>query len=160
MAFHIQQLSKATLRSSSVIRAMAQSELRSSARASRKTPVVGLPGRAFSSSVARKSQTLNFEEFANIINGRPRPVEGNNYYTSKSPETAEPLWKVPKGTEQDITEAVGAGKEAFATWSELPLKERARRVESLAQALEEQKAEFSDLLRAETGKPVRGSVRR
>jgi acyl-CoA reductase-like NAD-dependent aldehyde dehydrogenase len=105
-------------------------------------------------------EQLNFDEFANIINGQPRPVRGDIYYTSKSPETTESLWKVPKGTEQDIAEAVGAGKEAFDAWSELPLKERARRVESLAQALQEQKAEFAQLLMAETGKPVRRSPRR
>ena len=58
------------------------------------------------------------------INGKN--VAGSDYFHTTNPATGEVLAEVASGGEAEIHQAVAAAKEAFPTWANLPMKERAR----------------------------------
>lgn len=64
------------------------------------------------------------------------------------------MWDVPVATQKDLDDAVAASKSAFTAWSKLSHDERSKLVKDFANALEQHKAEFTELLYRETGKPV------
>lgn len=57
-------------------------------------------------------------------------------------------------TEADVDAAVAAAKEAFKTWSKVPYEERRRAVLAYADAVDQLRTGFRDLLISEQGKPV------
>lgn len=68
------------------------------------------------------------------------------------------MWDVPVATPTDLDDAVSAAKTAFTTWSALPHDGRSKFVKEFASRLEQHKAEFTQLLYRETGKPVRSKT--
>lgn len=99
-----------------------------------------------------KVSTVEFDSFSNIIDGQPRG--GKAKYNDINPATKEKLWDVPVATQQDVEDAVSAAQKAFPSWSKTPFEQRAKMLTQLADAYAAYEKEFTDLMVAETGKPV------
>lgn len=92
-----------------------------------------------------------------ILAGEPRdgqPRGGKAKYNGINPATKEKLWDVPIATQQDVEDAVSAARKAFPSWSKTPFEQRAKLLVQFADAYEGYDKEFTDLMVAETGKPV------
>jgi acyl-CoA reductase-like NAD-dependent aldehyde dehydrogenase len=93
-----------------------------------------------------------FEDFQNIINGKKSSTAETRH--GINPATAKPNPEVPVSTQTDVDNAVAAAQEAFKTWSEVPLAERANALRAFADGLEPYAEDFAKLLTQEQGKPV------
>lgn len=98
------------------------------------------------------SQKLNFDTFQNVINGKL--VSSGKTRRGVNPANKKELWEVPVATEQDLDDAVNAGRAAFKKWKNVPYAERSKAIIAFADALESHKSEFSKLLTTEQGKPA------
>jgi betaine-aldehyde dehydrogenase len=70
-----------------------------------------------------------------------------------NPATGEPIAEAPISSEEDANRAVAAARRAFAEWSETTPGERALALLKLADAIEENAEEITDLEAANAGKP-------
>ncbi|KAL2850775.1 Aldehyde/histidinol dehydrogenase [Aspergillus pseudodeflectus] len=93
-----------------------------------------------------------FEDFQNIINGKKSSTAETRH--GINPATAKPNPEVPVSTQTDVDDAVAAAQEAFKTWSEVPLAERANALRAFADGLEPYAEDFAKLLTQEQGKPL------
>lgn len=100
-----------------------------------------------------KVSTVKWDEFSNIINGQQRGAKSQHH--GVNPVTGEKLWAVPIGTQQDVNEAVEAAKTAFESFKNTTLAERKEMIAKLKDALMANADDMTELLCAETGKPVR-----
>ena len=69
--------------------------------------------------------------------------------------TEEIMGSVPEGTAQDVDRAVTAAREAFASWSQTSVDERAEWMGRIAQALGGRMEEIAALIAQEVGMPVK-----
>jgi acyl-CoA reductase-like NAD-dependent aldehyde dehydrogenase len=69
--------------------------------------------------------------------------------------TEEVIGSVPDGTPKDVDRAVAAAREAFETWSQTTVDERAEWMGRIAQALGERMEEIAALIAREVGMPVK-----
>lgn len=99
-----------------------------------------------------KVNNIDFQSFSNIVDGQPRG--GKAKYNGINPATKEKLWDVPIATQQDVEDAVSSARKAFPSWSKTPFEQRAKLLVQFADAYEGYEKEFTDLMVAETGKPV------
>lgn len=74
-----------------------------------------------------------------------------------NPATEEVISKVPKGTEEDVDQAIDAAHKAFLSWEKVPSTERASYLHKMADKLEERKEQFVEMLTEENGKTVKAS---
>src|SRR5688500_20234234 len=87
----------------------------------------------------------------------------SNWYELTNPATGEPLGRVPMCGTTEVSEAVGAAREAFPKWRETPVVQRARYLFKFRTLLEENFDEIARLVAQGTGKTMdeaRGSRRR
>jgi betaine-aldehyde dehydrogenase len=75
---------------------------------------------------------IGFRPKGLFIGGAWRPAAGEETLESINPSTGERLGEVPLASEADVDSAVMAAQEAFHEWRRVPVKERARSLESLA----------------------------
>lgn len=100
------------------------------------------------------SKSLNlWDNYVQIINGKSSPTEKS--HRGVNPATLENKPDVPVATQDDLNQAVDAGRKAFKSWSKVPWEERKKKLFEWADAIEAQKNDFRDLLISEQGKPVR-----
>lgn len=87
-----------------------------------------------------------------LINGEF--VKSTSQQTSPvlNPATQELLGEVPFATQQEVNTAVAGAKDAFSTWKEVPVVERARYLQRYLQLLNKHHDELGELLSQETGK--------
>jgi succinate-semialdehyde dehydrogenase/glutarate-semialdehyde dehydrogenase len=71
-----------------------------------------------------------------------------------NPETEEVIAEAPEVDAQSVEQALAAAKDAFQTWSRMPLSQRQPIILKYADLLEQNRDEIIDLLVAETGKPI------
>ena len=84
-----------------------------------------------------QAPVLNFSPRGLFIGGRwLSPAEGKSF-VSINPSNMEKLADVPSATEADVDAAVKAARAGFKEWSRVPIKERARCLELLADRIEE-----------------------
>ena len=69
--------------------------------------------------------------------------------------TEEPMGSIPEGTPEDVDRAVAAAREAFESWAQTPVDERAAWMERIAQALGERMEEIAALIAGEVGMPIK-----
>jgi len=69
--------------------------------------------------------------------------------------TEEVMGSVPDGTAQDVDRAVAAARDAFASWSQTSVDERAEWMGRIAQALGGRMEEIAGLIAQEVGMPVK-----
>jgi acyl-CoA reductase-like NAD-dependent aldehyde dehydrogenase len=72
-----------------------------------------------------------------------------------NPTTEEPLGSVPEGSAQDVERAVQAAREAFPSWSETPVQQRAQALQAIADGIGERMDEIAALVAQEVGMPVK-----
>ena len=94
-----------------------------------------------------------FSEYKNTINGKLATTKETRH--GINPATGKPNPEVPVCTQQDVDDAVTAGKTAFKKWAKVPWAERKKAVLAFADALEKNTEDFAKLLTQEQGKPVR-----
>jgi len=83
-----------------------------------------------------QTPSLNFTPRGFYIGGRwVEPAEGKSF-ASINPSNMETLAEVPSAGDVDVDTAVQAAKAAFKDWSRVPIKERARCLELLADRIE------------------------
>lgn len=70
-----------------------------------------------------------------------------------NPATEELIDTVPRGTAEDVANAVEAAKVAFSMWRKVPAFERAGLLHAAANLTQAQEEELTDLLTIEQGKP-------
>jgi acyl-CoA reductase-like NAD-dependent aldehyde dehydrogenase len=87
--------------------------------------------------------------------GRLVAARSGRTYADSSPWTEDVIAEVPDADEQDVVAAVDAAREAAAGWRRTPVRERARLVEQLADAIEERAQDFAVLDAIDGGAPVR-----
>ena len=99
----------------------------------------------------------------NLVGGRRIPPETDEVLDVLDPANGEVLARVPLSTAADVERAAQAAAEAYETWSETPVMERARVMFRLQQLCERQLDELAELCTLENGKAIgesRGEVRR
>ncbi len=69
--------------------------------------------------------------------------------------TEEVMGSIPEGTPDDVDRAVAAAREAFATWSQTSVDERAEWMERIAGALGARMDEVASLIAQEVGMPLK-----
>lgn len=104
------------------------------------------------SPASQDKNRLDFNNFVQIINGQAKLTQSTRH--GLNPANRKPKAEVPVATEQDLDEAIAAAKAAFKVWSCVPYEERKKAVLAYADAIDDLRTEFRDLLISEQGKPV------
>jgi aldehyde dehydrogenase (NAD+) len=84
---------------------------------------------------------------------------GGAWHTSSGTDTIavissaseQEVGRVPRGTGEDVDRAVKAARHAFATWSRLPVEERARWLEKLSAAMKTRVPQIAEAIAHEVG---------
>ncbi|WP_201450722.1 aldehyde dehydrogenase family protein [Paenibacillus sp. An7] len=89
-------------------------------------------------------------------------IDGEYIRTKKTipvinPSNEEVIAEVPDASREDLDRAVAAAREAFPAWSSRPTEERAELLIKLADVIEKNKEELTELLMNENGKPLQAS---
>lgn len=100
-----------------------------------------------------KVSTIKFDEFSNIVDGKPRGSKEKHQGTN--PATGEKLWDVPIANQQDVDDAVVSAQKAFEKWSLVPFEKRVELLKKFKDHYLSYADEMIELMKAETGKPVR-----
>jgi len=87
------------------------------------------------------------------INGRFTNGRATESIQVLNPATEEVLDEVPRGTAEDVNEAVAAAKQAFPEWSRTPATVRAGLLHEAANKMKAHAEELTHLLTEEEGKP-------
>ena len=72
--------------------------------------------------------------------------------------TEEVIGRIPQSTPQDVDKAVAAAREAFESWSQTSLKDRADCMRQISGALAARSEEIGALVSQELGMPLKLSV--
>lgn len=75
-------------------------------------------------------------------------------FSSHSPSSGAAIWSGKAAAAADVDRAVGAARQAFAAWADLPFAERERIARAFATLLERDKERLADVIGQETGKPL------
>lgn len=98
-----------------------------------------------------------------FIGGELRESQSTEWLDVTNPATGEVITHLPLATESEVNDAVANAQEAFKTWSETPVVERARVLFRFKQKLEEHRQELTELVIIDNGKTLSeaaGSVQR
>jgi betaine-aldehyde dehydrogenase len=99
---------------------------------------------------------LNFTPRGLYIGGRwASPVAGKSF-ASINPSNMEKLADIPSADENDVDIAVKAAKNAFKEWSRVPIRERARCLELLADRIENNAEELALFDAVDAGNAIMG----
>ena len=99
----------------------------------------------------------------NYVGGEWIDAKTNEYQQVFNPATGEVIAEVPISTREDVDHAVTTAKEAFQTWSEVPVPRRARILFKYQQLLVDNWDQLAELITIENGKNLkeaRGEVQR
>src|SRR5208282_3300955 len=103
-----------------------------------------------------QAPALNFTPRGLYIGGRWVAPTGGKSFASINPSNMEKLADVPCAGEADVDTAVKAAKEAFKEWSRVPIKERARCLELLADRIENNADELALFEAVDSGNAIVG----
>ncbi|TKD70714.1 CoA-acylating methylmalonate-semialdehyde dehydrogenase [Pseudalkalibacillus hwajinpoensis] len=99
----------------------------------------------------------------NFVDGEWIDAKTKDYQDVFNPATGEVIAQVPISTREDLDHAVATAKEAFLSWSEVPVPKRARILFKYQQLLVEHWDELAELITIENGKnfkEAKGEVQR
>jgi len=94
------------------------------------------------------------EEIPNLIAGAAVPAASGEWLEKLRPDDGSLLCRVASSGAEDVAAAVAAARAAQPGWSERTPVERGNIVRELALLLRERGEEASELVAAETGKPL------
>ncbi|MEE4244498.1 MAG: aldehyde dehydrogenase [Kangiellaceae bacterium] len=90
----------------------------------------------------------------NYINGNLVDPVGGQYIDNFEPATGKVYSCIPDSTDDDLTNAVTAAKQAFPSWAATSLEERSRLLIKLADAVEAASDQLAEAEAIDNGKPV------
>lgn len=99
---------------------------------------------------------MNFAPKGLYIGGQWVPGVNGQTFESINPSNSETLGEVPYAGEEDVDQAVKAAKNAFPEWSRMPLKERARCLERMADRIIENAEELATIDAYDSGNAISG----
>jgi betaine-aldehyde dehydrogenase len=103
-----------------------------------------------------QTPALNFTPHGLYIGGRwVEPAEGRSF-VSINPSNMEDICDIPAASEADVDAAVRAAKDSFREWSRMPIKERARCLEQLAERIEQHADDLALLDAVDSGNAIVG----
>ena len=88
------------------------------------------------------------------IGGSWAESEGEGRISVENPATGGIIGSVPEGTIEDADAAVLAAREAFEEWSNSPIEERIRVLNSLSESFKTRTDELAELITKEVGTPI------
>lgn len=97
-------------------------------------------------------------EYGNFIGGEFRPPIEGEYADNRTPVTGKPFTKYAQSTEADVEAALDAAHAAAPAWGEASLAERARVLNRIADAIEENLEEIAIAEAYDNGKAVRETL--
>ncbi|HMD79026.1 MAG TPA: aldehyde dehydrogenase family protein, partial [Nitrososphaerales archaeon] len=89
-----------------------------------------------------------------LLEGQWADAHGGDSFQVYNPATGVAIDSVPKGTREDVRQAVDAASEAFKLWSEKPAIERSRVLFKIAELVRANLEELATSLTVEQGKPM------
>jgi len=95
-----------------------------------------------------------------LINGQRKESASQGSYEHIDPASERPLYRAGSGDATDVDAAVDAARAAFecGSWSEMPARQRARRLFRLADLIVEHKRAIALLDCVEIGKPIQAAL--
>ncbi|MCW8195945.1 CoA-acylating methylmalonate-semialdehyde dehydrogenase [Proteobacteria bacterium 005FR1] len=87
-----------------------------------------------------------------FIGGEFTPSQSEHWIDVTNPANNEVIAQVPSATEAEMTQAIDAAAEAFKSWKEVPVSERARLMLRYQALLKGHHDELGEILSQETGK--------
>jgi betaine-aldehyde dehydrogenase len=99
---------------------------------------------------------LNFTPKGLYIGGKWVDAAAGKTFETVNPSTREKLGDVPSADQRDVDRAVKAAKIAFAEWSRVPVRERARALERLAARINEHAQELALMDSLDSGNAITG----
>lgn len=94
------------------------------------------------------------KKLGNWIEGKWQPPVDGLYCENRNPATQEMIAQIPRSSRQDVHLATQAATRAFASWSQLPLEERAALCDTVANKIAQRSEELAYLESQDQGKPV------
>ncbi|HTR81959.1 MAG TPA: CoA-acylating methylmalonate-semialdehyde dehydrogenase [Bacteroidota bacterium] len=104
--------------------------------------------------VPTKEKRNEIETLKNYIGGKWVSSTSNDYLPVMNPSLGKHIADVPLSTSHDVDEAVKAARAAFATWSAIPIKERAQVFYRYKTLLEKNAHALAELVNKENGKTM------
>ena len=95
------------------------------------------------------------EFIQNYINGELRPPQAGKYLDNYEPSTGKVYAQIPDSDETDIELAVEAAKNAFSSWSKLPIESRHDYLIKISSLIEQRMDEFAAAESKDNGKPFK-----
>ncbi|HIE51669.1 MAG TPA: aldehyde dehydrogenase [Armatimonadetes bacterium] len=92
-------------------------------------------------------------ELKMYINGQWVESESGKTFAARNPATGEVIAHLPEGTREDARRAVAAANENKHRIAEMPVWERARLCERIAEVMEKRREELARILTLDQGKP-------
>jgi betaine-aldehyde dehydrogenase len=99
---------------------------------------------------------LNFTPKGLYIGGKWVDAAAGKTFETVNPSTREKLGDVPSADQRDVDRAVKAAKIAFAEWSRVSVRERARAIERLAARINEHAQELALMDSLDSGNAITG----
>jgi alpha-ketoglutaric semialdehyde dehydrogenase len=93
-------------------------------------------------------------EVPNLVSGEERPAAGGEWLDRERPADGERLCRVARSRADDAAAAVAAAREAQSEWGARTAVERGNVVRTIAELLRDRRREASEIVAAETGKPL------
>ena len=97
---------------------------------------------------------VRLNEIANLIDGEHAPPSSGKWLDKLRPEDGTLLCRVARSRAEDVERAVSAARRAQPAWADRTPVERGDVVRELALRLRERREEASEIVVAETGKPL------
>lgn len=96
--------------------------------------------------------------YDNFIGGKWVPPVDGEYFEDRSPIDNSLIAKVAKSNKKDIDLAVKAAWKAFETWKDIPVAERSRLLNKIADVMEENLELLARVETVDNGKPIRETI--
>jgi len=94
------------------------------------------------------------EIIANYINGELIQPHSSEYLDDINPATAQVFAQIPRSNKDDLKLAIDAAEEAFPSWSQLPIKDRADYLSKISVLIKDHLDDLANAESMDTGKPV------
>ncbi len=95
------------------------------------------------------------QQFVHWIDGKAREASSRRWIDVSDPASGQPFAQVASGDADDVDVAVLAAQAALPAWSSLPASQRARWLETLADAIEARLDDFAHAEARDGGKPFK-----
>lgn len=99
------------------------------------------------------------DKIFNFIGGEFLPASSSKYVENIDPSRGVPYSLVPDSDKKDVEKAVASAKKAFPAWSKVPVLERSRILNKMADLLRKNLKEFAEAESRDNGKPLSLSLK-